>query len=82
MLTASADYFKYQSPKATIRASTLHGSARGCERVRICFFLIRRERLECNFPGNAMQLRLAPLFIGPFYFRYRVQASRSWPSTA
>ena len=38
----------------------------------LLLFLVRRERLECNFPGNAMQLSLAPLFLRPFYFVYRV----------
>ena len=30
------------------------------------------ERLECDFPGNAMHLGLAPFFLRPFYFVYRV----------
>ena len=40
--------------------------------IRFCFFWIRGERLECDFPGNAMQLGLAPFFLRPFYFVYRV----------
>ena len=41
-------------------------------KIRFCFFWIRRERLECDFPGNAMHLGLAPFFLRPFYFLYRV----------
>src|SRR4029077_12255516 len=40
--------------------------------IRFCFFWIRGERLECDFPGNAMHLGLAPSFLRPFYFVYRV----------
>ena len=29
-------------------------------------------RLKYDFPGNAMHLRLAPFFLRPFYFVYRV----------
>ena len=37
-----------------------------------CFFRSRRERLECDFPGNAIHLGLAPFFLRFFYFAYRV----------
>src|SRR5580692_5238250 len=32
------------------------------------FFRLRRVRLECDFPGNAMNLGLAPFFLRSFYF--------------
>ena len=41
-------------------------------KILFCFFRIRRGRLECDFPGNAMHLGLAPFFLRPFYFVYRV----------
>ena len=41
-------------------------------KIRFCFFWIRRERFECDFPGNAMHLGLAPFLLRPFYFLYRV----------
>ena len=36
------------------------------------FFRLWLWRLEYDFPGNAMHLRLAPFFLRPFYFVYRV----------
>src|SRR4029077_5968006 len=48
---------------------------RPCEcpiKIRLCLFWIRHERLECNFPSNAMHLGLAPSFLRNFYFVYRV----------
>src|SRR5580693_6109777 len=41
-------------------------------KIAFCFFRIRRERLECDFPGNAMHLFFPALFLRPFYFVYRV----------
>src|SRR5262249_32782583 len=41
-------------------------------KILFCFFGVRLARLECDFPGNAMHLGLAPFFLRSFYFFYRV----------
>ena len=47
--------------------------ASNCDRaLGFCFFWMRRERLECDFSGNAIYLGLAPFCLRPFYFVYRV----------
>jgi hypothetical protein len=44
----------------------------GTLEVLLCFRGIRLWRLECDFPGNAMHLSIAPLFPRPLHFVYRV----------
>jgi hypothetical protein len=39
---------------------------------QVARFWFWRDRFECNFPGNAMHLSLAPFFLRLFYFVYRV----------
>jgi hypothetical protein len=64
-------------------------------KILCCFFRMRRERLECDFPGKAINFGLASFFLRPFYFLYRVvnatlsiassmqrRASSGWPSSA
>ena len=48
------------------------GNGESAIEIRFCFFWIWRERLECDFPGNAMHVCLTPSFHRPFYFVYRV----------
>ena len=50
----------------------LTGDGESAIKILFCLFRIRRERFECDFPGNAMHLGLAPFFFRPFYFLYRV----------
>src|SRR6185312_268403 len=66
---ASEAYRRAQLPRFCLLLT------RNCEcviKILLCFFGVRLARLECDFPGNAMHLGLAPFFLPSFYFFYRV----------